>query len=126
MIIATHMLLEFYRCHSPIDNAVFIEDALLKSVACAELTPLHQYFHNFDPPGVTGIIALAESHISIHTWPEPAYAVVDFMTCGDREKGLEACRYLEGLLKAEDTKLTETKCYNPPHPATLLKEVSSP
>ena len=113
MIIATHLLLEFFQCHAPLSDATYIENSLLACVAHASLTPLHQYFHDFNPPGVTGIIALKESHISIHTWPDQAYAVVDFLTCGDREKGLNACSYLKGLLNAESMRSTETQCVNP-------------
>jgi S-adenosylmethionine decarboxylase len=58
--------------------------------------------YKFDPQGVTSIAMLAESHISIHTWPEKNMAVCDVFTCGDKstpEKGVE---YMKEQLKATD------------------------
>lgn len=125
LIVATHLLLELFKCRAPIADAEFIEETLLASIQCAELTPLHQYFHDFDPPGVTGIVALKESHISIHTWPALSYTVVDFLTCGNREKGLEACRFLEKCLEAEDSRYTETRCVTGSRGASSLSRVVS-
>ena len=45
------------------------------------MTPLKDSFHDFHPQGVSGVVLLAESHVSIHTWPELGYAAVDFFTC---------------------------------------------
>jgi S-adenosylmethionine decarboxylase len=50
--------------------------------------------HRFQPHGVTGLALLAESHISIHTWPESGYAAVDVFTCGDHTLPETACRVL--------------------------------
>jgi S-adenosylmethionine decarboxylase len=60
-------------------------DALLRAAACAAgATILHSHFHSFGPQqGVTGVLLLAESHISIHTWPECGFAAADIFMCGD-------------------------------------------
>jgi len=113
LIIATNMLMELYGCRSPLDDAEFVESTLMRIVDSAKLTALHHYFHSFDPPGVTGIIALQESHISIHTWPAQSYAVVDFLTCGSREHAMTACRCLETYFEAETVRVTETQCVYP-------------
>jgi S-adenosylmethionine decarboxylase len=60
-------------------------DALLRDAALAAgARILHSHFHAFGPGmGVTGVLLLAESHISIHTWPEAAFAAADVFMCGD-------------------------------------------
>jgi S-adenosylmethionine decarboxylase len=60
-------------------------DALLRTAALAAgATILHSHFHSFGPQqGVTGVLLLAESHISIHTWPEFGFAAADIFMCGD-------------------------------------------
>jgi S-adenosylmethionine decarboxylase len=60
-------------------------DALLRSAALAAgARILHSHFHSFGPGmGVTGVLLLAESHISIHTWPEHGFAAADIFMCGD-------------------------------------------
>ena len=56
-------------------------------------TILHQHFHQFEPDGMTGFLLLAESHISVHTWPEDGIAAIDIFTCG----GLDADRVVACL-----------------------------
>ena len=58
--------------------------------------------HKFDPQGVTSIAMLAESHISIHTWPEKGMAVCDVFTCGDTAEPQLAVEYMREQLKATD------------------------
>ena len=66
-------------------------------------------FHRYNPQGVSGVVVIAESHISIHTWPEYGYAAVDFFTCGDAVDPYEAHEYLKKSLKAQDSHITELK-----------------
>jgi S-adenosylmethionine decarboxylase len=69
-----------------IDDIEFIESALRESVAAAGATLLHIHLHPFAANGgVSGVAVLAESHISIHTWPERAFAAFDIFTCGDTD-----------------------------------------
>ncbi len=65
-------------------------------------TLLNLAVHKFDPQGVTGIAMLAESHISIHTWPEKGMAVCDVFTCGDNAEPKLAVEYMREQLKATD------------------------
>lgn len=62
-------------------------DALLREAAqAAGASILHSHFHAFGPGmGVTGVLLLAESHISIHTWPEHGFAAADIFMCGDAQ-----------------------------------------
>ena len=58
--------------------------------------------HSFKPQGVTGLALLAESHISIHTWPEIGYAAIDVFTCGDHTMPEKACKLLFKDFLAKD------------------------
>ena len=69
-----------------------IEQALIDAVNEAGATLLHIHLHTFsDGGGISGVAVLAESHISVHTWPEKGYAAFDVFMCGDAEprKALE-------------------------------------
>lgn len=79
-----HFLIELYDCHEHIlDDEDRIRTVLLEAARQAGATIIDQRFHKFAPQGVSGVIVIAESHLSIHTWPELGYAALDFFTCGD-------------------------------------------
>jgi len=78
-----HLFLDMWGARN-LDDRVSIEAALRDAARDAGATVLHAHFHRFqNSGGVSGIIVLAESHISIHTWPERAFAAVDIFMCGD-------------------------------------------
>lgn len=78
-----HFLLDIFKAKSLCDIN-FIEDALKESAIDAGCTILNSNFHQFGKnAGVTGVLILAESHISIHTWPEIEYAALDVFMCGN-------------------------------------------
>ena len=84
-----HLIIDLYEAEglSDIDR---IEEALRKCVAAAGATLLHIHLHHFEPNGgVSGVAVLAESHISIHTWPEAGYAALDVFMCGSADP--DAC-----------------------------------
>lgn len=56
---------------------------LQRAAIAAGATIVGKVFHRFSPHGVSGVVVVQESHISIHTWPEEGYAAVDFYTCGE-------------------------------------------
>ena len=67
-----------------LDDIVMIENTLRRCVEVSGATLLHIHLHHFTPnAGVSGVAMLAESHISIHTWPERSYAALDVFMCGD-------------------------------------------
>ena len=68
-----------------LDDIDVIEDTLHEAIEAAGATLLHMHLHPFEPNGVSGVAVLAESHISIHTWPERGYAARDVFMCGDAE-----------------------------------------
>jgi S-adenosylmethionine decarboxylase len=65
-----------------VNDRVFVENTLKECAAAAGATVLNSQFHHFDSGGVTGVVILAESHISLHSWPEHGYAAVDIFMCG--------------------------------------------
>ena len=79
-----HLLVEYNGCNQEILNNIRIIEELLREAAVkAQATVVASVFHPFLPQGVTGVVVVEESHLSIHTWPEHGYAAVDFYTCGD-------------------------------------------
>ncbi len=103
---AKHYLLDLYDVNTVLlTDKDLIESILKKSAQLANAHILHSYFHKFGGyGGVTGVLALAESHISIHTWPENNYASVDVFMCGD-SKPLESCRFIIKEFEVENYKL---------------------
>ncbi|HBI26269.1 MAG TPA: adenosylmethionine decarboxylase, partial [Peptococcaceae bacterium] len=66
-------------------------------------------FHKFSPQGVSGVVIISESHLTIHTWPELGYAAVDVFTCGDKINPWDACKHLSEILQAEHVTATEMR-----------------
>ena len=64
-------------------NLEKVRDALVSAAKEAKATIVDISFHQFNPFGISGMVVIAESHLSIHTWPEYNYAAVDIFTCGD-------------------------------------------
>jgi len=85
-----------------LDDKEFIRMLLCKATKKCKSTLLNLAAHKFDPQGVTGIAMLAESHISIHTWPEKGMAVCDIFTCGSNATPEVGVEYMKELLKATD------------------------
>lgn len=79
-----HLLAEYHGCDPTVLNDIDRIEALLRQAAQeADASIVASVFHPFTPHGVTGVVVVEESHLSIHTWPEHGYAAVDFYTCGD-------------------------------------------
>jgi S-adenosylmethionine decarboxylase len=84
-----HLIIDLYDAHK-LDDLDHIEAALRACVDAAGATLLHIHLHHFEPNGgVSGVAVLAESHISIHSWPENGYAALDVFMCGKAKP--EAC-----------------------------------
>lgn len=86
-----HYLIELYDCPPErLRLPATSEDILLRAAAAMGATVVSSHFHAFSPHGVSGVIIIQESHLTIHTWPEHGYAAVDIFTCGplDIEVGI--------------------------------------
>ena len=91
----THLIIDLWHASS-LDDVNVVETALRSAAEAAGATLLNIDLHCFSPNGgITGVAVLAESHISIHTWPECAYAAIDVFMCGDAEphKAIEVLRH---------------------------------
>lgn len=81
----THLIVDLWDA-GRLDDRAHLEATLRACVAAAGATLLHLHLHRFTPQGgISGVAVLAESHISIHTWPERSYAALDVFMCGDTE-----------------------------------------
>jgi S-adenosylmethionine decarboxylase len=81
----THLLVDLWDA-SHLDDIERIENAMRECVEVCGATLLHIHLHHFSPSGgVSGVAVLAESHISVHTWPERDYAAFDVFMCGDAQ-----------------------------------------
>jgi S-adenosylmethionine decarboxylase len=91
-----------------LDNADIIERALRQAAHAAGAVILDVRLHHFGPgQGVTGVVLLAESHISIHTWPERNYAAIDIFVCGLTNNAQAACDVIAQMVEAGHVKCKE-------------------
>ena len=98
-----HFLLELYGCdYEKLNDESFLRCTLNNAAKLAKATVLHLVSNKFEPQGVTAIALLAESHLSIHTWPESRYSAVDIFTCGQNMKPDVSCKYLIEALMVEE------------------------
>ena len=95
--LGVHVLLELADCDKKmLNNPRRIKEILVEAARRARVTIVKTTIHKFNPYGVSGVVVIAESHISIHTWPEHGCAAVDIFTCG---KGLEPDLAAEFIIK---------------------------
>lgn len=105
------MLLELNNCNRQrLSDLGFLRDTLLTAAREAGATIVDDSFHTFPPyGGVSGVIIILESHLSIHTWPEHGYAAVDIFTCGTSVKPQKAADVLIRELEPGDSSIVEMK-----------------
>ena len=98
-----HLLLELYRCdYEKLNDESFLRCTLNNAAKFANAKVLNLISNKFEPQGVTAIALLAESHMSIHTWPESHYSAIDIFTCGQNMQPEIAGKYLIEALIAEE------------------------
>jgi len=79
-----HLLAEYQGCtRSVLDDVEQIRRALRRAATAAGATVVAEVLQPFAPEGVSGVVVIEESHLSVHTWPDQGYAAVDFYTCGE-------------------------------------------
>jgi S-adenosylmethionine decarboxylase len=103
-----HLLIELFDCDpDAISNLETVKGALVEAARRAQATIVDVVFHEFNPFGISGVVVIAESHLSIHTWPEYRYAAVDIFSCGDVLQPEVAAAYLVEQFAAERTSMVE-------------------
>jgi S-adenosylmethionine decarboxylase len=105
-----HIIVELYECNREVlDQKEKVADVILESVKMSGATLLHPFFHKFSPQGVSGVAVIAESHFSIHTWPEYGYAAIDIFTCGEDINPDVAVSYMKDHFQAQKMQILELK-----------------
>ena len=118
-----HLLLELYKCDcGKLNDESFLRCTLNRSAKLAKANVLNLISNKFEPQGVTAIALLAESHISIHTWPECNYSAVDIFTCGQNMLPELAGQYLIEALNAAEHSL---RVIDRSPPLEIFKQVRS-
>jgi S-adenosylmethionine decarboxylase len=103
-----HVIAEIEGCEPLLlSDPAGLQRILEEAAWMAGATVLGGRFHRFDPVGASGVVLLAESHVSIHTWPEWRYAAVDVFGCGRRMDPLAAVRRIAASLRASDLRWLE-------------------
>ncbi len=104
------MLLELKDCNAKLLNdPKKLETFLVTAAKEAKATVIESRFHRFNPFGISGVVVIAESHLTIHSWPEYAYAAVDIFTCGETLKPSVAADYLIRKLQSKNPSMIEVK-----------------
>jgi S-adenosylmethionine decarboxylase len=99
-----HLILDLYDCDQELlDDYQGLEELLETALRMSGATILRIFGEKFSPQGVTLLALLAESHASIHSWPELGYCAVDLYTCGDKTETHKAADFLVKKLKAKIT-----------------------
>ena len=105
-----HVLAELFGCRTDLLNDVdAIRRVMLDAAKIAGAEVVGEFFHQFSPHGVSGVVVISESHLAIHTWPEHGYAAADVFTCGTRVDPHVACRHLVRAFGAADLTVTEVR-----------------
>lgn len=96
-----HAIIELYDCpHDLLDDEAHVRETICQAAEVAGANLLNLSSHGFSPHGVTALALLAESHISIHTWPELGYAAADIFTCGRQDLVTAATEFMVKKLGA--------------------------
>lgn len=97
-----HTILEFEGCpYERLADSGEVEQAFREAARRSNATVVDSLFHYFNPHGVSGVVVIAQSHFSVHTWPEHGYAAIDFFTCSDGVDISVAIRCLRERLQPE-------------------------
>ncbi|AZR73817.1 S-adenosylmethionine decarboxylase proenzyme [Anoxybacter fermentans] len=105
-----HVLLEAYGCNVELlDNVKSVEKIMIDAALSAGAEIREVAFHKFSPQGVSGVVVISESHLTIHTWPELGYAAIDVFTCGESVNPWDAVDYIIEKFEAESVTANEVK-----------------
>jgi len=109
--LGTHLLVELRDCDTKmlLESVRKIKETMIMAAKRAGATVLGSQFHQFMPHGVSGVVVIAESHLSIHTWPEYGYAAVDIFTCGETLQPNVAAAFLIERFQSKNPALIEVK-----------------
>ena len=108
--LGTQLLLDLKRCNPKLlDDLELVRRTLIDAARESGATIVGDSFHRVETGGVTGVVAIAESHVSVHTWPAQAQAAVDILTCGSSLKPRLAADLITESLECRDAAVTEVR-----------------
>lgn len=108
--LGSHLLVELKECDAGIlKDLDVVREAMVSAAERAGATVVEASFHEFSPFGISGMVIIAESHLSVHTWPEYGYAAVDIFTCGEQLKPALAVSHLIEEFKCGSPSVVEMK-----------------
>ena len=100
-----HLVIDLYNVDANLLKTVDTVKRILETgVEKVELNKVYSFYNQFEPHGVSGVIILAESHISIHTWPEDNFAAIDIFVCSDFGKAFQYAEYITETFNAHHVK----------------------
>ena len=101
--LGTHLLLELRECNPQrLNDLEFVKETMIAAAKFMDAQIIGESFHRFNPQGITGVLAIAESHLSIHTWPELDYAAADIFTCGSSFHPQAAAQVIIERMESKD------------------------
>jgi S-adenosylmethionine decarboxylase len=104
------LVLELKDCNREIANDLtLLREIAVSAAREAGATVMGESFHRFEPHGVSGVVIIAESYLSLHTWPEYGYVAADIFTCGDSCRPEEAADLLIEALECKSPSITELR-----------------
>lgn len=108
--LGTHLLVELKNCNPEIlKDLNSVKTILVDAAKKANATIVDVTFHEFSPFGISGVVVIAESHLTIHTWPEYGFAAVDVFTCGETIKPEIAAQYIVEAFECKNPSIVEMK-----------------
>lgn len=102
-----HFIVEASGCDDTITDVVRLQEILVEAARRANAQVWSVSFNRFPPNGVSGVVVISESHLSVHTWPEVNYMALDIYTCGAHTEPLVAVKYVLEQVNANHTHITE-------------------
>ena len=117
-----HLHIELWECEQDmLNNPQLVEEAMVQAAQKANCTVVQRVIHQFAPQGVSGVVILAESHLSVHTWPELGYAALDIFACGAQCTPQNAA---EHLIEAFSAKKSTVKSFSRGIPEPAVQRVA--
>ncbi|WP_026045632.1 adenosylmethionine decarboxylase [Paenisporosarcina sp. TG-14] len=102
-----HVIAELWECEfDKLNDVNFIERTFVEAALKAGAEVREVVFHKFAPQGVSGVVIISESHLTIHSFPEHGYASIDVYTCGDLDPTI-AAKYIADALGSQTSEMTE-------------------
>lgn len=106
--IGYQILIDLYDCeYEKMENMEYIKSMMKELAKILETTIKEEAFHQFEPYGISGVLIIAESHLTIHTWPEYKYVGIDLFTCAKKLNSAKAIKFLCDKLNTNNYEIKE-------------------